>query len=64
MATEFGSVEYFKEVLLKEKGDYRRSVFVGMMTSILDPETAAGKTPVQILKRARDLVKAYEDVSK
>ncbi|WP_144027724.1 hypothetical protein [Paenibacillus sp. 32352] len=62
MMEDFASIEYFKELLLKENNlSDRRAVFIGIMSSILDPRV--GKTPSQILKRARNLMEAYEDMN-
>lgn len=62
MAAELWSVEYFKEYLAKDR-KYSEAVFIGFMGTLLNPELARDEdTPAKILKRARNLMKAYEDL--
>lgn len=54
MKPEYGSVEWFKEILVAEENNIH--FFTGMMHSVLNP---AEGSPAEILKRARNLMKAY-----
>lgn len=60
---EFGSVDYFKDVLLNPKGskdpDLMPHRLIGLMQGVLNMKN---KTPSEILKHARSLMQAYSEI--
>jgi len=55
MKSEYRSVEYYKEMLLKEANNVH--FFIGVMNAALNP---AEGSPSEILKCTRNLMKAYQ----
>jgi hypothetical protein len=58
---EYGTVEYFKELLKNNSEEYRSIAFVGLIGAVLNHNTS---TDAEIVCTLKKIYQAYEEVTK